>query len=75
MRKILISEKDYFNLKGFSCVTHDQLLYNKLHKENVKPGENLRCLVKGKDLYCDILIVDVEDKDRTIWIEHLGNNE
>lgn len=75
MRTILISEADYYDFDTGNCITYDLPLYNKLHDENVKVGETLHLLVEERNLYCDVLIENIEYGDGTIWVKYLGDNE
>jgi len=75
LRTILISEADYYDLDCGTCVTYDMDLYNKLHDEKIKVGETLRLLVEERNLYCDMLVEDIEYGDGTIWLKYLGDNE
>ena len=75
MRTIPISESDFYDFDCGSCITYDLPLYNKLHNEKVKVGETLHLLVEERDLYCDVLVEDIEYGDGTIWVKYLGDNE
>ena len=75
MRTILISESDFYEFDTGSCILYDSPLYNKFHDAKVKVGETLHLLVEERDLYCDVLIEDIEYGDGTIWVKYLGDNE
>ena len=75
MRTILINEADFYDFDCCSCITYDLPLYNKLHDENVKVGETLHLLVEERNLYCDVLIENIEYGDGTIWVKYLEDNE
>lgn len=75
MKTIYITEADFYDFDCSSCIAYDLPLYNKLYNERVKVGETLHLLVEEKDLYCDVLVEDIEYGDGTIWVKYLRDNE
>lgn len=74
MKEIIIDVDDFDSFSIHSCIIYDNPLYNKLHDEHIKVGDKLHLLVEDSDLWCDVLIEDIEYGDGTIWLIYLGDN-
>jgi hypothetical protein len=74
MKEIIINDDEWDLLNIMSCITYDDILYNKLHDNHIKVGDKLHLDVEDKDLWCELLVKDIEYCDGTIWFEWLGNN-
>ena len=74
MKEILIDIDDFESLNIHSCIVYDNPLYNKLHDRNIHVGDNLHLIVEDSDLWCDVLVEDIEYGDGTIWLIYLGDN-
>lgn len=74
LKEIVIDSYEYELFSIISYITYDNTLYNKLHDEHIKVGDKLRLVVEDSELWCDVLIEDIEYGDGTIWMEYLGDN-
>jgi hypothetical protein len=75
MKQIEININEYESFSISSCITYDNTLYNKLHDNRIQIGDNLHLVVEDDNLWCDLLVEDIEYGDGTIWVKYLGDNE
>ena len=74
MKEIIIDIDDFESFSIYSCIVYDNPLYNKLHDERIEVGDQLHLIVEDSDLWCELLVEDIEYGDGTIWMKYLGDN-
>lgn len=74
LKEIIINEDEWDLLNIMNCITYDNVLYNNLHDNHIQIGDKLHLVFEDKDLWCDLLVEDIEYGDGTIWFQWLGNN-
>jgi hypothetical protein len=74
MKEIIIDINDWELLNIMNCLTYDDPLYNKLHNIKIQSGDKLHLAVEDEELWCELLVEEIEYGDGTIWFKWLGNN-